>query len=331
MKTLDELMQHLRESGIAISEERQRRELKNIGYYHGYKGYRFAGVASNRFHITDFSQIVALNDFDMEVKTLLYSKVMLIETALKNHVLEAVLADAQSTSFDQVYAKSMTAYQTHKGTKAYKSALLKRMRLKSEVDTLMMQRYRCSAPVIQHFLDEDRSVPLWALFEVMTLGTFGTFYSCLAQQVQNVVVAGLHMPSNFDSASILGNIIFALKDLRNAVAHNGVTVDVRFKNASVNHDIGKMLAADAGVNMIDFSEITDYVILIAYLLFKLQIPEDDIASFLNSYRNILNRYKPLLPQPIFSRLVHTNAFHKLSRTEQFIYTGTANADDISHV
>lgn len=139
------------------------------------------------------------------------------------------------------------------------------------------------------------------------------------------------MPSNFDSASILGNIIFALKDLRNAVAHNGVTVDVRFKNASVNHDIGKMLAADAGVNMIDFSEITDYVILIAYLLFKLQIPEDDIASFLNSYRNILNRYKPLLPQPIFSRLVHTNAFHKLSRTEQFIYTGTANADDISHV
>ena len=59
-------MQHLRENGIAISGECQRRELKNIGYYHGYKGYRFAGTSNNRFHITDFSQIVALNDFDMK-------------------------------------------------------------------------------------------------------------------------------------------------------------------------------------------------------------------------------------------------------------------------
>ena len=47
MKTLDELMQHLCDNGIACSGELQKRELKNLGYYHGYKGYRFAGIASS--------------------------------------------------------------------------------------------------------------------------------------------------------------------------------------------------------------------------------------------------------------------------------------------
>ena len=42
------LMKHLRDSGIDINGSAQKRRLKNIGYYHGYKGYRFAGNAANR-------------------------------------------------------------------------------------------------------------------------------------------------------------------------------------------------------------------------------------------------------------------------------------------
>ena len=55
-KTLNSLMKHLRDGGIAIDGSAQKRRLKNIGYYHGYKGYRFAGNASNRLPLTDFSQ-----------------------------------------------------------------------------------------------------------------------------------------------------------------------------------------------------------------------------------------------------------------------------------
>ena len=56
-KTLNSLMKHLRDGGIAIDGSAQKRRLKNIGYYHGYKGYRFAGNASNRLPLTDFSQV----------------------------------------------------------------------------------------------------------------------------------------------------------------------------------------------------------------------------------------------------------------------------------
>lgn len=47
-KTLNSLMKHLRNCGIAIKGSAQKRKLKNIGYYHGYKGYRFAGVVSRK-------------------------------------------------------------------------------------------------------------------------------------------------------------------------------------------------------------------------------------------------------------------------------------------
>lgn len=50
-KTTDALMRYLREEkGISISGSSQKRKLMNIGYYHGYKGYRYIGKASNSIH-----------------------------------------------------------------------------------------------------------------------------------------------------------------------------------------------------------------------------------------------------------------------------------------
>ena len=66
-KTLNSLMKHLRDSGIDINGSGQKRRLKIIGYYHGYKGYRFAGTSSNRLPLTNFSQVTALYDFDTQL------------------------------------------------------------------------------------------------------------------------------------------------------------------------------------------------------------------------------------------------------------------------
>lgn len=67
MATINSLMKHLRENGVQISGSTQKRKLRRIGYYHGYKGYRFAGTSLNRLPITDFDEIVALHDFDMRL------------------------------------------------------------------------------------------------------------------------------------------------------------------------------------------------------------------------------------------------------------------------
>lgn len=41
-KTTNGLMRHLREThGISVNGTKHKKELLNMGYYHGYKGYRF--------------------------------------------------------------------------------------------------------------------------------------------------------------------------------------------------------------------------------------------------------------------------------------------------
>lgn len=73
-----------------------KKRIEEPGYYHGYKGYRFAGIAKNRLHLQSFEQISSLNSFDMALKSLIYPRIIAVETALKNHTLEEVLQDAGS-------------------------------------------------------------------------------------------------------------------------------------------------------------------------------------------------------------------------------------------
>lgn len=46
-KTTDALMRYLRDSGIEIHGAKQKRQLINTGYFHGYKGYRFLEIPEN--------------------------------------------------------------------------------------------------------------------------------------------------------------------------------------------------------------------------------------------------------------------------------------------
>ena len=293
-----------------------KKELKKLGYYHGYKGYRFAGIAKNRLHLQSFEQISSLISFDRALKSSIYPRIIAVETALKNYTLEEILQDAESPFLDQIFAQSLNAYKECRGAKKqYKIELLRRLRLRNEMDSLLSQRYKSSVPVIQPFFDADKQVP--SIFEVITLGTFGAFYKCLDSRVKQAIVQELNMPSNFNSASLLGDIIFTLKDLRNAVAHNGIVVDVRFKSNSVNQGIGKLLNGDSNITGINFNEITDYIVLLAYLLTKLQFARADRTKFLDDFLAILKEYRASLPQPIFSKLVSSQAVRKIQEARKF--------------
>lgn len=43
-------MKHLRKNGIEIYGSTNKKQLRNLGYYHLYKGYRFYRKSDNRFH-----------------------------------------------------------------------------------------------------------------------------------------------------------------------------------------------------------------------------------------------------------------------------------------
>lgn len=311
-------MKHLRDQGISISGSGQKRKLKNIGYYHGYKGFRFVGDSSKRLPINDFSQIASLHAMDMQIKTLFYPYIMTIETALKNYTLEAVLSYAKSEDFDDINKNCLTAYRGyHPNTGDYKKSWANRLRLRQTVDGLIF-REQDKKPFFKHFRDRGRTIPIWAIFEAMTLGEFGNFYACLDRPIKSAIVADLGMPAQFDSEALLLSIIFSLKDLRNAIAHNAIVSDVRFKTGGISKNIGKLLKSEAGIDSINFSDITDYVILVVYLLGLLKLPKTDRKRLVSGYEGILLRYKKELPRGIYGHFVRTEAQNKLKLLKKYV-------------
>ena len=311
-------MKHLRDQGISISGSGQKRKLKNIGYYHGYKGFRFVGDSSKRLPINDFSQIASLHAMDMQIKTLFYPYIMTIETALKNYTLEAILSYAKSEDFDDIYKNCLTAYRGyHPNTGDYKKSWANRLRLRQTVDGLIF-REQDKKPFFKHFRDRGRTIPIWAIFEAMTLGEFGNFYACLDRPIKSAIVADLGMPAQFDSEALLLSIIFSLKDLRNAIAHNAIVSDVRFKTGGISKNIGKLLKSEAGIDSINFSDITDYVILVVYLLGLLKLPKTDRKRLVSGYEGILLRYKKELPRGIYGHFVRTEAQNKLKLLKKYV-------------
>lgn len=317
MATINSLMKHLRASGVSIAGSAQKRKLRKIGYYHGYKGYRFAGKASNRLPISSFDEIVALHDFDTGVKALFYSRLMQVETALKNRVLEAVLSHSPSERFEDVYKSCLTAYKC-RTKRAYRDAWSSRLRLRTEVYQLIAANHDKKA-VIGHFRDLDRDVPVWALFEVMMLGTFGHFYSCLHDDIKREVCSDLGMPTGpFDSPSVLKKMVFAFKDLRNAVAHNGVVLDVRFKTGGVDKVVGELLGSEMGLRGVDFGDIVDYALLLTYLMAGLGFTKTECRQFLQGFEELLERYRSVLPYGIYSQFVKTQTRSKLAAARSFV-------------
>ena len=317
-KSIDSLMKHLRDQGISIGGSGQKRKLKNIGYYHGYKGFRFVGDSSKRLPINDFSQIASLHAMDMQIKTLFYPYIMTIETALKNYTLEAVLSYAKSEDFDDIYKNCLTAYRGyHPNTGDYKKSWANRLRLRQTVDGLIF-REQDKKPFFKHFRDRGRTIPIWAIFEAMTLGEFGNFYACLDRPIKSAIVADLGMPAQFDSEALLLSIIFSLKDLRNAIAHNAIVSDVRFKTGGISKNIGKLLKSEAGIDSINFSDITDYVILVVHLLGLLKLPKTDRKRLVSGYEGILLRYKKELPRGIYGHFVRTEAQNKLKLLKKYV-------------
>ena len=184
MLTIYQLMKYLRNHHSIKVKANQAQALRNIGYYHGFKGYRFIRNPSQRIPFTSLDEVIALNTFDMQLKTLFYPKVMFIENALKSYVIESILLDSKSENLDVIFNKSITNYRSYrKGSENYHKQYEKRMSLKGKINSALLRDYANKRQTVNHFFDSDRSIPIWAIFESLTLGEFGTLFSCANSNV----------------------------------------------------------------------------------------------------------------------------------------------------
>lgn len=310
------LMNHLKTNrGIAV-EDRHARQLLNYGYYHAYKGYRFFKKPKSGIPYKSFDEIVAVIDYDNELKACFYPQIMFLETALKNIVVAKVMEGLSSAGFEEIYRHKMTADEGE-------AMAGNRRHLKDKIKQTICKRYNQDNPVIAHFQQRGDDVPIWGIFEVLSLGDFAMFTKCLDKHIRVSLLRDLKMVHPNDSqAMMLAAAIYTIKDLRNALAHNNVIFDVRFQDRAVDDIVKQWLTTQTQIEGITFDSITDYYILIAVILKQIEYEDEKLVRFFNSMRAIYDGLYQSVPTAIYTKLTTSQLITKLKGLRDYLEIDT---------
>ncbi|MBG9546945.1 Abi family protein [Cytobacillus firmus] len=303
-KKTDGLMRHLRDNKqMDINGSRQKKELLQMGYYHGYKGYRFIKDKSDPIPLTKFDELKAIYDFDMNLKSLLYPHIMTIETAVKNYTIDTLVPHG-SIELDYAFKHFLLDYKSEPvGSKDYNTKMKDRLTLKKKIDNEISYKY-AKNDIVTHFLRSD-TMPLWAIFEIIDMSTFGNFLKCLNQplRIENADNLGLTHTAVLNDGNLVHDIIFLLKPLRNAVAHNNVVFDCRFAGKTrARNSVKSYVNVETGVQQIQFKYLIDYFILIVLLLKKLGYNKTELKKIIRLFQDETELLRTKIPTSLWNRI-----------------------------
>lgn len=323
-KTTDGLMRHLRTNGISIAGSKEKRQLMNTGYFHGYKGYRFFKTSSMRLPFASYEEVYATIQYDSRLKELFYGKMMFIETAIKNISLECILEEAKSENIQDIYDKVVSSFKnapSYADLQAKKKLQQNKLNLQNMIQSYLARAYREGNPKITHFYNNMgySGVPIWALVEIMTLGDFGFLLSCLTINTREAISKKLGIRLSMDtSRELVYKYLYTLKDLRNAVAHNAVVFDTRFRKIDPSPAMKRTLEAEVGLPYVNFKTIGDYLILTCYYLKLLQVPKTEIKAFIRDFERITDEYKCAVNSSVAARVIHPDLQSRLNVLKNYV-------------
>jgi len=252
---------------------------------------------------------------------LFYPLVMQIETALKSYALEIIACMANSDSFVDIYNCLLDNYKMfsttgkvfadHKERKQaedkFKVELKRRLELRDRINKVQTDAFGRENKIAEHYLSKGANLPIWAIFELLSLGEFGRFVSCLNLHCRKAISEKIGISQSDDTDAKMPQIlIFTTRDLRNAIAHNDVTFDTRFRTGKIGKQLCSAISNATGVPNVTFSTITDYLVLIVYQLMLLHLSEDSMPHLITSFVESTERLRKKIPISIYNQIIHTD-------------------------
>ncbi|MDW7655934.1 MAG: Abi family protein [Bacillota bacterium] len=284
-----------------------------MGYFHGYKGYRYIKEPFNELNFRDFDEIIAINAFDCQVKTLFYPHLMFLETALKSRTLE-VCINSCSENFAEIYDKILDDHRRFAPSdKEYKKAFKRRLDLRNEIFSTISRCYQSDLKMVQHYHHKNEPVPIWAIFEIISLGQFGVFLQTMnnPSRLKLSEDIGLLDTSIDSDGHLLHELVFFMKGLRNAVAHNSVVFDCRFMKDNPPARIKRFMHKETSLANVTFEYIDDYLALITVLLMKLGVAKTERKKLIRQFGEIVDALHSQIPISMFNRILGTSTRNKL--------------------
>ena len=151
------------------------------------------------------------------------------------------------------------------------------------------------------------------------IGRMGVYVDCPDPNSRKKVSKSVGIKVAYDrDGKLLPLIVYALKDLRNAVAHNNTIFDARFKTGKVSLRIAKCISVETGINNITFESIVDYVILISFMMKLLECPKKKIMAFIRLFEKDCEELRGKVSTSIFNTVVYTDTRKKLNLLKKYL-------------
>ena len=288
-------------------------DLESNNYYNIINGYKSGFLSSTlpekyRSNVT-YEDIFSLYDFDKWLKFTTLPILLSIETTLK-----AIISYEFAKAHDAISYKKIENYNTDRSyirdevIQTFKAVKTNALNPYLQSD----KRYDC----IRHYVNKNRKVPIWVMFNVITLGTVSKFYSSLLPETKNAIAKHLSTMYTVNiSSQDLSSFIRIVTEVRNMCAHNQrltsytpvVTISKK------NELIQKLLVEDNETK--DLHNLSYLFITLAFLM-----PSNDFSNYLTM---LINKLKEFLSDDVliwsmqfrslnfkFSTLIPIDAFVK---------------------
>lgn len=248
---------------------------------------------------------------------------MFIEVALKNICLTVLLENLKSDDVNVLFEKGINSYKncpkffSEKKKEKIQETFLS---LKTNIYTIIFNEYKKKNSVITHYYQIGQSyIPLYSIFEVLTLGSFGLLYKSLTYELRNEISIKLNLNKSLDSnREVLGDYIYLFKDLRNSIAHNKVIYDCRFKDKEITFQMKECLSNSLNYPYINFKDIFDYIALISYFLKILNIDKNAIKDFIDTFIKYVDDFKSTVSNEIVEIIFNKNHVDKIVALKKLI-------------
>ena len=197
----------------------------------------------------------------------------------------------------------------------------KKLKLQGLIQNSLAVAYRQENPKIVHYYNNIsyNEVPLWAIFEILTLGDFGYLLSCLTMELREKVSRSLGINLSSDTnRELIYKYVYVLRELRNSIARNNVIYDARFSTINPSKSMKQCLVIETNIPYINFRTIGDYIVLISYYLKLLKVTKEEIYAFIENFESITREYESSIRKDISIITIHPELFYRLNTLKSSI-------------
>lgn len=320
-KSTDGLMRHIRDKHhINIEGSKEKQQLLNMGYYHGYKAARFVGKKDNSLDLTEFKEVSAIYDFDISIKTILYPCLIKIETSIKNRTIDYLVA-GKNCEIEDVYKNVLVDYKEHSDdAKKYKKYLKKKLDFREKMDGTIAYHYSKNTTPISYYLHDAKPIPVWAYFEVMTLGELANFIDCMSlnSRIDLAKSIGVHHTGMDQNGRMIVNTLYTLTGLRNATMHNSMIFDCRFNNSNISNQVKQFYQNTTRIKNLEFKYLIDFLVIIIFLLKQISTPKTELKRIVRNFDSNRVFLFNALPFKAYSEIMGTDVQNKIKGLNEFI-------------